>query len=177
MKTAVKSAAKWLLEKAKDNPKLNPVPFPLFKSILEKQITWAREQRGFYLSFDELAEYVRAELLLTKKKTTIKWKHLFKGGIRMVYVDDVLALRIKEAYMFKETARQAQAEYEKRRRIIEEDMVKNDHRAYETDEFIVTRNSRITVRVNREQLEMEYPDAFANVTEVQEVNVLKITKR
>lgn len=95
----------------------------------------------------------------------------------MVYVDDVLALRIKEAYMFKETARQAQAEYEKRRRIIEEDMVKNDHRAYETDEFIVTRNSRITVRVNREQLEMEYPDAFANVTEVQEVNVLKITKR
>lgn len=25
MKTAVKSAAKWLLEKAKDNPKLNPV--------------------------------------------------------------------------------------------------------------------------------------------------------
>lgn len=84
MKTAVKSAAKWLLEKAKDNPKLNPVPFPLFKSILEKQITWAREQRGFYLSFDELAENVRAELLksnffpmssgeiLTKKKTTIK---------------------------------------------------------------------------------------------------------
>lgn len=63
MKTAVKSAAKWLLEKAKDNPKLNPVPFPLFKSILEKQITWAREQRGFYLSFDELAENVRAELL------------------------------------------------------------------------------------------------------------------
>lgn len=68
MKTAVKSAAKWLLEKAKDNPKLNPVPFPLFKSILEKQITWAREQRGFYLSFDELAENVRAELLGRKNR-------------------------------------------------------------------------------------------------------------
>lgn len=95
----------------------------------------------------------------------------------MVYIDDVLAIKVQEAFQFKETARKAEKEYEKRRRLIEEEMVSHNLRAFETDEFIVTRDSRITTRVNREVLEQMYPDAFANCTEVQETNVIKITRR
>lgn len=46
MKTAVKGASKWLIEKASTNPKLNPIPYPLFRTILGKQIEWARTQRA-----------------------------------------------------------------------------------------------------------------------------------
>lgn len=95
----------------------------------------------------------------------------------MVYIDDIVALKVKEAYQFKETARKAQAEYEKRRRIIEEEMVSHDLRAFETDEFIVTRDSRIITRVNRAILEQMYPDAFKDSTEIQETNVIKIVAR
>ena len=63
MKTAVKGASKWLIEKATANKKLNPIPYALFKTILNKQIEWARSQRGQNLNFDELAELVKAELL------------------------------------------------------------------------------------------------------------------
>ena len=61
MKTA-ESAAKWLADKARSNPKLNPIPYALFKSIVNKQIEWA-SKRGERLNFEELAEAVRTELL------------------------------------------------------------------------------------------------------------------
>ena len=42
MKQAVKGASKWLIE----HTKRNPIPFKLFKSILDKQIEWAKNNRG-----------------------------------------------------------------------------------------------------------------------------------
>ena len=60
---AAHSAASWLADKVKANPKLNPIPYPFFKSILNKQVEWARTQRGIRLEFEELAEAVRKELL------------------------------------------------------------------------------------------------------------------
>lgn len=60
---AALSAASWLADKVKANPKLNPIPYPFFKSILNKQVEWARTQRGLRLEFEELAEAVRKELL------------------------------------------------------------------------------------------------------------------
>ena len=63
MKTAAKGASRFLIDKAKDDPKLNPVPYPFFKAILEKQIEWARQNRHKNLVFDELAEVVKRELL------------------------------------------------------------------------------------------------------------------
>ena len=62
MKKAVDSATKWLAEKVKGNPKLNPIPYPFFKSIINKQVEWAAK-RDVALDFDELAEAVRGELL------------------------------------------------------------------------------------------------------------------
>ena len=62
MKKAAESAAKWLADKVKANPKLNPIPYPFFKSIINKQIEWAAK-RGVALDFTELAEAVRKELL------------------------------------------------------------------------------------------------------------------
>lgn len=62
MKKAVDSAAKWLADKVKGNPKLNPIPYAFFKSIINKQVEWAAK-RGVTLNFSELAEAVRAELL------------------------------------------------------------------------------------------------------------------
>ena len=62
MKKAVDSAAKWLADKAKSNPKLNPIPYAFFKSIINKQVEWAAK-RGVSLDFSELAEAVRGELL------------------------------------------------------------------------------------------------------------------
>ena len=59
MKQAVKGASKWLMEKSKRNP----IPFKLFKSILDKQIEWAKNNRGITLNFGELSEAVKAELL------------------------------------------------------------------------------------------------------------------
>ena len=59
MKQAVKGASKWLIE----HSKRNPIPFKLFKSILDKQIEWAKNNRGVTLNFGELSEAVRAELL------------------------------------------------------------------------------------------------------------------
>lgn len=60
---AAHSAASWLADKVKANPKLNPIPYPFFKSIVNKQVEWARTQRGIRLEFEELAEAVRKELL------------------------------------------------------------------------------------------------------------------
>ena len=62
MKKTAESAAKWLADKVKANPKLNPIPYPFFKSIINKQIEWAAK-RGVALDFTELAEAVRSELL------------------------------------------------------------------------------------------------------------------
>ena len=62
MKKAVDSATKWLAEKVKGNPKLNPIPYPFFKSIINKQVEWAAK-RDVALDFEELAEAVRGELL------------------------------------------------------------------------------------------------------------------
>ena len=63
MRKAAESAAKWLADKVRGNPKLNPIPYPFFKSIVNKQVEWARTQRGIALDFEELAEAVRTELL------------------------------------------------------------------------------------------------------------------
>ena len=63
MMKAAHSAASWLADKVKANPKLNPIPYPFFKSIVNKQVEWARTQRGIRLKFEELAEAVRKELL------------------------------------------------------------------------------------------------------------------
>ena len=63
MMKAAHSAASWLADKVKANPKLNPIPYPFFKSIVNKQVEWARTQRGIRLEFEELAEAVRTELL------------------------------------------------------------------------------------------------------------------
>lgn len=63
MLKAAESAAKWLADKVKGNPKLNPVPYPFFRSIVNKQVEWARTQRGISLDFEELAEAVREKLL------------------------------------------------------------------------------------------------------------------
>ena len=63
MMKAAHSAASWLADKVKANPKLNPSPYPFFKSIVNKQVEWARTQRGIRLEFEELAEAVRKELL------------------------------------------------------------------------------------------------------------------
>ena len=62
MRKAAQSAASWLADKVKGNPKLNPIPYPFFKSIVNKQIEWAAK-RGAFLNFEELAEAVRMELL------------------------------------------------------------------------------------------------------------------
>ena len=62
MRKAAQSAASWLADKVKGNPKLNPIPYPFFKSIVNKQIEWAAK-RGAFLNFEELAEAVRTELL------------------------------------------------------------------------------------------------------------------
>ena len=62
MMKAAQSAASWLADKVKGNPKLNPIPYPFFKSIVNKQIEWAAK-RGAFLNFEELAEAVRTELL------------------------------------------------------------------------------------------------------------------
>lgn len=59
MKQAVKGASKWLTE----HSKRNPIPYKLFKSILDKQIEWARNNRGVMLKFGELSDTVKAELL------------------------------------------------------------------------------------------------------------------
>ena len=63
MRKATESAAKWLADKVKGNPKLNPIPYSFFKSIISKQVEWARTQRKIILNFEELAEAVSAELL------------------------------------------------------------------------------------------------------------------
>ena len=63
MMKAAHSAASWLADKVKANSKLNPIPYPFFKSIVNKQVEWARTQRGIRLEFEELAEAVRKELL------------------------------------------------------------------------------------------------------------------
>ena len=63
MRKAAQSAASWLADKVKHNPKLNPIPYPFFKSIVNKQVEWARTQRGITLKFEELAEAVKTELL------------------------------------------------------------------------------------------------------------------
>ena len=63
MKKAAESAAKWLADKVMGNPKLNPIPFPFFKSIVSKQVEWARTQRNVNLNFEELSDAVRSELL------------------------------------------------------------------------------------------------------------------
>ena len=52
MKQAVRGASKWLIEHTKSNP----IPFKLFKSILDKQIEWAKNNRGVTLNFGELSE-------------------------------------------------------------------------------------------------------------------------
>lgn len=62
MKKAAESAAKWLADKVMGNPKLNPVPYALFRSIVNKQIEWAAK-RGVRFDFTELSEAVRSELL------------------------------------------------------------------------------------------------------------------
>ena len=62
MRKAVDSATKWLTEKVKANPKLNPIPYAFFKSIINKQIEWAGK-RGVSLDFEELSQAVRSELL------------------------------------------------------------------------------------------------------------------
>ena len=62
MKKAAESAAKWLADKVMGNPKLNPVPYGLFKSIVSKQVEWAAK-RGVRFDFTELSEAVRTELL------------------------------------------------------------------------------------------------------------------
>lgn len=59
MKQAVKGASKWLIE----HTKRNPIPYKLFKSILDKQIEWAKNNRGVTLDFGELSEAVKTELL------------------------------------------------------------------------------------------------------------------
>lgn len=59
MKQAVKGASKWLIE----HSKRNPIPFKLFKSILDKQIEWAKNNRGVKIDFGELSEAVKSELL------------------------------------------------------------------------------------------------------------------
>ncbi|MBQ6983005.1 MAG: hypothetical protein IJQ15_11330 [Synergistaceae bacterium] len=58
MKQAIKGASKWLTE----HTKRNPIPYKLFKSIVDKQIVWAKS-RGVNLDFGELSEAVKAELL------------------------------------------------------------------------------------------------------------------
>lgn len=59
MKQAINGASKWLIEKSK----YNPIPYKFFKSIVDKQIEWAKKNRDVTLNFDELAESVKAELL------------------------------------------------------------------------------------------------------------------
>ena len=58
MKSAVNGAAGFLMKVAEN---LNPIPYPLFKSAIDKQIGWAA-QAGKPLDFDNLAEAVKKEL-------------------------------------------------------------------------------------------------------------------
>ena len=58
MKSAVNGAAGFLMKVAEN---LNPIPYPLFKSAIDKQIGWAG-QAGKPLDFDNLAEAVKKEL-------------------------------------------------------------------------------------------------------------------
>ncbi len=59
MKQAVKGASKWL----KEHTKQNPIPCKFFKSILDNQIKWGKNNRGVTIDFGELSEAVKAELL------------------------------------------------------------------------------------------------------------------
>ena len=58
MKSAVNGAAGFLMKVAEN---LNPIPYPLFKSAIDKQIGWAA-QAGRSIDFDNLAEAVKKEL-------------------------------------------------------------------------------------------------------------------
>lgn len=89
MKKAADSAAKWLTEKARANPKLNPIPYPFFKSILNKQIEWVRTQRGVTLDFDELAEAVRAELFKVEIYTMVDSKRETKPAKESSLFEDI----------------------------------------------------------------------------------------
>ena len=53
-KNPIDGATEFLLKVSKD---INPIPFPLFKSAIDKQIEWAAN-RGETLDFDTLAEAV-----------------------------------------------------------------------------------------------------------------------
>ena len=54
MQNAVKGATSFLLKIARDT---NPIPYPLFKSAIDRQITWAA-QKGHSIDFDALAQEV-----------------------------------------------------------------------------------------------------------------------
>ena len=58
---AARGAADWLINLAKKEAKFNPMPFGLFKSSINKQISWAN-QVGVSLSFEAVALLVRARL-------------------------------------------------------------------------------------------------------------------
>ena len=57
-KNPIDGATEFLLKVSKD---INPIPFPLFKSAIDKQIEWAAN-RGETLDFDTLAEAVKQNL-------------------------------------------------------------------------------------------------------------------
>ena len=58
MQNAINGAVGFLMKISADT---NPIPYPLFKSSLERQIKWAAD-KGHQLDFDALAEAVKKEL-------------------------------------------------------------------------------------------------------------------
>lgn len=68
MKSAVKGACKWFKKNIEAGTIANPIPFPLFKAILDKQIGWALTNRHITLDFQEVSEAVRFELLRSRIK-------------------------------------------------------------------------------------------------------------
>lgn len=56
---AAASAAKWL----KTHSHQNPISYPFFKSIVNRQVDWGKSQRGVILNFAELEHATRSELL------------------------------------------------------------------------------------------------------------------
>ena len=59
--SAAKSAAEWLAGIVRKDNKLNPIPYPLFKSCLDKRIEWALKD-SVILDPERLEKLIKEEL-------------------------------------------------------------------------------------------------------------------
>ena len=59
--SAAKGAAEWLAKIVREDNKLNPIPYPLFKSCLDKRIEWGLKD-GIIFDIERLEKLIKEEL-------------------------------------------------------------------------------------------------------------------